>query len=49
MSKYSRLSDLAAQVQASTDTVDRYLKDHNLPTPSFHEDGPVDFGLDKEP
>ncbi|THV54402.1 hypothetical protein BGAL_0027g00130 [Botrytis galanthina] len=38
MSNYSRLSDLAAQVRASTATIDRYLKDHNLPDPSFHED-----------
>ncbi|TGO58900.1 hypothetical protein BCON_0050g00320 [Botryotinia convoluta] len=48
MSNYSRLLDLAAQIQASTDTVDKYLKDHNLPAPSFHEDGPVDFGLNEE-
>lgn len=48
MSNYSRLSELAAQIQASTCTVDKYLKDHNLPAPSFHEDGPVDFGLNKE-
>ncbi|KAF7960846.1 hypothetical protein EAE96_000518 [Botrytis aclada] len=47
MSNYSKLSDLAAQIQASTDTVDKYLKDHNLPATSFHEDGPVEFGLDE--
>ncbi|TGO30616.1 hypothetical protein BPAE_0004g00740 [Botrytis paeoniae] len=48
MSNYSRLSDLAAQIQASTDTVDKYLKDHNLPAPSFHEDGSVYFGLNEK-
>lgn len=45
MSNYSRLSDLAANIQRSTATIDAYLKEHNLPEPSFHEDGPVEFGL----
>jgi hypothetical protein len=48
MMHYSRLSELATQIQASTTTIDKYLKEHNLPPPSFLEDGPVDFGLNSE-
>ncbi|PQE13898.1 O-methyltransferase protein [Rutstroemia sp. NJR-2017a BBW] len=48
MSNYSRLSDLAASIQRSTATIDAYLKEHNLPEPSFDEDGPVDFRLKSE-
>lgn len=48
MSNYSSLSDLAAKIQSATATIDAYLKTNNLPTPSFHEDGPVDFGLNSE-
>jgi len=48
MAQKSRLIELATQIQASTATIDAYLKEHNLPEPSFHENGPVEFGLKSE-
>lgn len=41
----SRIAELAALVQSNTDLVDRYLREHDLPSPSFEENGPVDFGI----
>ena len=42
----SSITELAALVQNNTAKVDRYLREHDLPFPSFDEDGPVDFGLE---
>ncbi len=44
----SRIAELAALVQSNTDKVDRYLREHHLPSPSFDEDGPVDFGIESK-
>jgi hypothetical protein len=45
MAAKSRISELAAQIQTSTAVIDDSLKENNLPTPSFDENGPVEFGL----
>lgn len=44
----SRITELATLVQANTAKVDKYLRQHNLPFPSFNEDGPVDFQIDSD-
>ena len=44
----SRITELATLVQINTAKVDGYLREHNLPFPSFDEDGPVDFKLQSE-
>ncbi|KAL6715395.1 hypothetical protein ACLMJK_006356 [Lecanora helva] len=41
----SRISQLAAQILENTGKVDSYLHDQGLPSPSFDEDGPVDFRI----
>lgn len=44
----SRIAELAAQIHENTARVDQYLQSRSLPSPSFHEDGPVDFGIEDE-
>lgn len=44
----SRITELAALVQANTAKVDEYLRKHHLPFPSFDEDGPVDFKIESD-
>lgn len=44
----TRIADLAAQIQENTTKVDKYLRSKGLPSPSFDEDGPVDFGIEDE-
>ncbi len=44
----SRVAELAALVQSNTDIVDRYLREHDLPSPSFEENGPVNFGIESK-
>lgn len=42
----SRIAELASQVQQSVTALDKYMQTHGLPTPSFDEDGPEEFGLE---
>jgi len=44
----SRIAKLAALVKSNTDLVDRYLQEHDLPSPSFEENGPVDFEIESK-
>ena len=44
----SRIAELAAEIQENTNKVDKYLLQKGLPSPSFNEDGPVDFKLESE-
>lgn len=44
----SRITELAAVVQANTTKNDGYLRERHLPFPSFDEDGPVNFKLKSE-
>ena len=44
----SRLIQLAEAIINSTKTVDSYLQENNLPTPSFDSDGPVNFGISSD-
>lgn len=44
----TRIAELAAQIQKNTIKVDEYLQSRDLPSPSFDEDGPVDFGIESE-
>lgn len=44
----TRIAELAAQIQEHTAKVDEYLQTKGLPSPSFDEDGPVDFGIESE-
>jgi hypothetical protein len=49
MAAKSRILELAAQIQISNAVIDDFfLKENNLPTPSFDENGPVAFGLKSE-
>ena len=41
----SRIVQLAQQIISNTHELDSYLQSENLPSPSFEEDGPVDFGI----
>ena len=41
----SEIARLAALVLTNTVKIDDYLQTNNLPTPSFHQDGPVDLSL----
>ncbi|KAK3310397.1 O-methyltransferase [Chaetomium strumarium] len=41
----SRIAQLAESVARNTKVLDSYLRDHNLPFPSFEADGPADFGI----
>ena len=42
----SKIVELAKQILANTNSVDEFLRSHDLPQPSFSVDGPVDFGID---
>ena len=44
----TRIVELAAQIQENTTKVDEYLRKKSLPSPSFDEDGPVDFQIEDE-
>ena len=44
----TRIAELAAQIHENTTKVDQYLLSRSLPSPSFHEDGPVDFEIEDE-
>ena len=44
----SEIAKLAALVLTNTIRVDDYLQTNKLPSPSFHEDGPIDFGLSSD-
>ena len=44
----SRMTQLAARISENTAKVDAYLRSRGLPSPSFDEDGPVDFGIQDE-
>ena len=44
----SRITELAALVQANTAKVDSYLRERGLPLPSFDVDGPVDFKIESD-
>ncbi|RAK99956.1 S-adenosyl-L-methionine-dependent methyltransferase [Aspergillus ibericus CBS 121593] len=48
ISHTSKMTELAARISENTAKVDAYLRSRGLPFPSFHEDGPVDFGIDDE-
>lgn len=41
----TRIAELAACIQQRTLDIDSYLKQNQLPTPSFDEDGPSDLQL----
>lgn len=44
----SRIVELANGIHESILRLDTYLKSNGLPSPSFDEDGPVDFGIKAE-
>ena len=44
----SRIVELATRIAASTLKLDEYIKEHNLPTPSFDINGPKDTLFPKE-
>ena len=44
----TKIAELAAQIQENTAKVDEYLQKRSLPSPSFDEDGPVDFQIEDE-
>ena len=44
----SEIAKLAASVLTNTVKIDDFLQTNKLPSPSFHEDGPIDFGLSPE-
>ena len=44
----SEIAKLAGLVLTHTMKVDDFLQRNKLPTPSFHEDGPIDLGLSPE-
>ncbi|PYI04432.1 S-adenosyl-L-methionine-dependent methyltransferase [Aspergillus sclerotiicarbonarius CBS 121057] len=48
ISHTSKMTELAARISENTAKVDAYLRSQGLPSPSFHEDGPVDFGIEDE-
>ena len=41
----TRITELAAEIQENMAKVDQYFQRNGLPTPSFGEDGPVDFQI----
>ena len=41
----SEIAKLAAAVLTNTVKIDDYLQTNNLPSPSFHKDGPIDLKL----
>lgn len=44
----TKITQLAALIEENTAKVNDYLQDKGLPSPSFDEDGPVDFGIESE-
>lgn len=44
----TKITELAALIHESTAKVDDYLQNKGIPSPSFAEDGPVDFGIECE-
>ena len=44
----SEIAQLAALVLTHTVKVDDFLQKNKLPTPNFHEDGPIELGLSPE-
>lgn len=44
----TKITELAALIHESTTKVDDYLQNKGLPSPSFAEDGPVDFRIECE-
>ena len=44
----TRIAELAGLIASNTATVDDYLRSHNLPSPSFDVDGPVNLGIPAE-
>ncbi|RAH84214.1 O-methyltransferas-like protein [Aspergillus japonicus CBS 114.51] len=44
----SRIVELATRISENTAIVDAYLRENQLPSPSFDEDGPVDFAIQGE-
>ena len=44
----SEIAKLAALVLTHTVKVDDFLQTNKLPSPTFHEDGPIDFALSPE-
>ena len=44
----TRIAELAASIEENIARVDDYLQCKHLPSPSFDEDGPVDFGIESE-
>lgn len=43
----SRIVELATRIANNTATINDYLRSHNLPTPSFDVDGPLDTLIPK--
>ena len=41
----SKILELANIIQTNTAKLDAYLHENHLPSPSFDEDGPIDFGI----
>lgn len=41
----SQIARLAGLIATSASMIDNHLSSNNLPPPSFHEDGPVEFGM----
>lgn len=41
----TRIAELAARIQENTFKVDEYMRRNGLPSPTFDEDGPVDFQI----
>ena len=44
----SKIVELAEAILNNTSAIDTYLKENSLPSPSFHIDGPVNFGIRSE-
>ena len=44
----TRIVELAAQIQHNTIRLEQYFRESGLPSPSFEEDGPVDFKIEPE-
>jgi len=42
------LSELAQEVQSHVAVIDKYLKEHNLPQPTFDADSPLELPLDAD-
>ena len=41
----TRIAELALRIQENTSKVDDYMRQNGLPSPTFDEDGPVDFNI----